>query len=263
MPRILQFSDPHLLADPQGLCRGLPPREALLHGLRQALKQLEAPVDLLLISGDLCQDESWGGYVRLREVLEGLDLLDQLPVALIPGNHDHPQLLRAALGRHCALAPEVLRLGSWRLLLLSSHRTGAVAGWISEPQRRWILQQLNQLSAPTLVALHHPPLPIGSAALDPIALEQADQLLEPLLRCAHVKGLVFGHVHQHWFGALPRPQGGEPLPLWGCPSSLVAFEAVQPCPLGQPDWPGARVLELSDAGAISTTLLRWSPLASA
>ena len=261
--RILQFSDPHLLADPQGHCRGLPARRALLEGLRQALGQLEQPADLLLISGDLCQDESWGGYVRLREVLEQLDLLGRLPVALVPGNHDHPQLLRAALARHCALAPALLRLGAWRLLLLSSHRSGEVAGWVSEGQREWMLQQLQALSQPTLVVLHHPPLPIGSPALDPIALQQADQLLQPLLHCPAVKGLVFGHVHQHWFAALPRPQGGEPLPVWGCPSSLVAFEPVQPCPTGHPLWPGARLLELGDQGQIKTTLLRWPPLTSA
>ena len=263
MPRILQFSDPHLLADPHGFCRGRPPRQALVEGLTQALQQLDQIPDLLLISGDLCQDESWGGYGRLREVLEELELLDRLPLALIPGNHDHPQLLRAAFGRHCTLAPGLLPLGDWQLLLLNTHRSGTVAGWISPTQRQWMLQQLTALSPPTLVALHHPPVPIGSAELDPIALSQPDPVLEPLLRCSAVRGVVFGHIHQHWFGALPRPQGGTPLPLWGCPSSLVAFAAVQPCPLGQADWPGARLLELGDQGEINTTLLRWPPLRSA
>jgi Icc protein len=51
--RLLQLSDPHLLADPQMLYRG---RRPLQH-LRQALAVARAmPVlpDLLLISGDLC-----------------------------------------------------------------------------------------------------------------------------------------------------------------------------------------------------------------
>ena len=43
---------------------------SLRHGLRQALSQIDQPPDLLLITGDLCQDESWGGYRRLQEVLE-------------------------------------------------------------------------------------------------------------------------------------------------------------------------------------------------
>ena len=263
VPRILQLSDPHLLADPLGRCRGVPARQALVLALDEALRSRNASVDLLLITGDLCQDESWGGYVRLREVLEEVGVLGRLPVALIPGNHDHPQLLRAALGRHVLLGPTCIPLGSWRLLLLSSHRSGAVAGWISEGQHTWLQEQLQALSAPALVALHHPPLAIGSSSLDPIALQQADRLLKPLLGCPAIKGLVFGHVHQHWFKALPRPQGGAPLLAWGCPSSLASFEAVQPCPMDQPEWPGARLLELGPQGELSSELLRWRPLASA
>jgi Icc protein len=75
--------------------------------------------------------------------------------------------------------------------------------------------------------------------------------------------VVFGHVHQHWQGQCLRPCGGEPLPFWACPSTLAAFSAVQPCPLGQPDWPGGRLLELGADGEISTRLLRWPPLRSA
>jgi Icc protein len=72
--------------------------------------------------------------------------------------------------------------------------------------------------------------------------------------------VVFGHVHQHWAGSLARPDGGDPLPLWGCPSTLAPFAAAQPCPLGRPDWPGGRLLELRDDGRLATTLLRWPPL---
>ena len=82
---------------------------ALRHGWQQACAQLERPPDWLLISGDLCQDESFGGYVRLRELLEEWGV----PVALLPGNHDHPLLLRAALGRWASVAPSMVPLGAW------------------------------------------------------------------------------------------------------------------------------------------------------
>ena len=51
--------------------------------------------DLVLVTGDLCQDESWGGYARLRRVLSQHV---RCSVALLPGNHDHPLLLDAVLG---------------------------------------------------------------------------------------------------------------------------------------------------------------------
>jgi Icc protein len=72
--RLLQLSDPHLVADPAGFCRGRQPLPRLRHALHVALTQL-AREDLLpeqlLLTGDLCQDETWGGYVRLRELLAG------------------------------------------------------------------------------------------------------------------------------------------------------------------------------------------------
>ncbi len=252
--RVLQLSDPHLLADPRGRCRGRVALDALQHGWQQALLQLGHPPDLLLISGDLCQDESLGGYVRLRELLEAW----AVPVALLPGNHDHPGLLRAALGRQAWIAPAVVPLAGWQLLLLSSHRPGSVAGWLDAPQLAWLQRQLQAASDPLLVALHHPPVPIGSPELDRIALQQPELLMQPLLASPQVRGVVFGHVHQHWHGLAPR-EGGPSLPLWACPSTLAAFTAVQPCPLGQPDWPGGRLLELGPDGVVTTRLLRWPP----
>ncbi|MCP9790219.1 metallophosphoesterase [Vulcanococcus limneticus] len=254
--RVLQLSDPHLLADPCGHCRGRESLAWLAHGLEHALSQV-APVDLLLLTGDLCQDESWGGYARLRELLESLDL----PVALLGGNHDDTVLLRAALGRRAAIAPTALALGAWRLLLLSSHRPGDVAGWIEAPQLAWLDRELAAGTGPVLVALHHPPLPIGSAELDGIGLQRPEALLERLLASQRVRGVVFGHVHQHWAGSVARAGCGAPLTLWACPSTLAPFAAAQSCPLGRPDWPGGRLLELRDDGRLETTLLRWPPLA--
>ena len=256
---VLQLSDPHLLADPQGRCRGRQALACLHQGWTAALRQLQAPPDWLLISGDLCQDESLGGYVRLRQWLEQAVLPLGVAVALLPGNHDHPGLLRCALGRTAALAPGGLSLPGWGLLLLNSHRPGAVEGWLEPRQLAWLDRQLAVAGPPLLVALHHPPLAIGSPELDAIGLRQGPELLDRLLTSPRVRGLVCGHVHQHWQALVPRPGGGDPLPLWSCPSTLASFTAVQPCPLRQADHPGGRLLRLGAEGEITTELLRWLP----
>jgi len=200
--------------------------------------------------------------VRLRQWLE--QELGDLPVALLPGNHDHLSLLRAALGRRAWIAPAAVALGPWRLLLLSSHRPGAVEGWLEPRQLIWLEAELQRATGPLLVALHHPPVPIGGdSPLDAIGLQQPAALLDRLLACRQVRGVVFGHIHQHWQGQLERPGSGPALPLWGCPSTLAAFTAVQPCPLGRPAWPGGRWLQLEPGGGLSTRLLRWPPLRSA
>lgn len=254
--RILQLSDPHLLADPGGRVHQRAPLPLLRRALMEALamtRQDGVEPDLLLISGDLCQDESWGGYVRLGEALG--ELAPSLPVALLAGNHDHVQLLRSVLGRRAAVAPCTVGLGPWELLLLDSHRPGRTEGWIGPGQLEWLEGTLRAGRAPVLVAVHHPPLPIGDAFFDRIALMDGDHLMDRLRRSPRVRGVVFGHVHQHWQGIA----GGErDIPLWGCPSTLREFGPVQPCPLGRADDPGGRLLELRAGGEIRQSLLRWS-----
>ncbi len=253
--RLLQLSDPHLLADPRGRCRGRQPWPQLRAGVRAALEQARQdgpPVDLLLISGDLCHDESWSGYALLRDCLSELGV----QAALLPGNHDHPLLLRAVLGRHGAVAPALLQLDGVDLVLLDSHRAGCDAGWLGARQLAWLTAQLaHRRPLPLLVALHHPPVPIGDAGFDAMALVDAADLwrvlqAEPLLRA-----VLFGHIHQHWQGSLPaQPQ----VALLGCPSSLCAFGPVQACPLGRPDDPGGRLLDCGPSGVLQQRLLRWS-----
>lgn len=265
--RILQLSDPHLLADPTGRYRDRVPLHQLRHALIEALGQLrrcgESP-DLLLFSGDLCQDESWGGYGNLRDLLHELRLElpalaagPQVPrLALLPGNHDHGALLKAALGRQAVLAPAALSLGPWSLVLLDSHRPGSVAGWLGPRQLSWLAGVLAAGSGPVLLAVHHQPLAIGAPGLDAIGLRDGAELLALLAASPRVRGVVFGHIHQHWAGSLP---GRPDVPLLGCPSTLCPFPAVQPCPLGRSDDPGGRLLELADDGLLFQRLLRWPP----
>jgi Icc protein len=211
--------------------------------------------DLVLVTGDLCQDESWGGYVRLRRALSQHVCC---PVALLPGNHDHPLFLDAVLGRTWATAPADLLLQGVRVLLLSSHRVGSAAGELGPLQLRWLAQRLQcseRRDLPLVVALHHPPIAIGDAGMDAIRLlDQA--CLEELLRPHRaLQAVLFGHIHQHWQGSwATRPD----VLLLGCPSTLSSFKAVQPCPLGRADDPGGRLLEVTPEGNVQHQVLRWS-----
>lgn len=256
--RLLQISDPHLLADPHGRCRGRVPLQQLRHGLEQALAAAPGVIDLVVWSGDLCHDESWLGYCHLRDLL--LDL--GLPAALLPGNHDHPQLMRAALGRRWPLAPALVRCRGVDLVMLDSHCAGSEAGWLGGAQLAWLAVVLQQRHpGPLLVAVHHPPQPIGDSAFDAIALRDGAALMELLRLEADLRAVIFGHIHQHWQGLVPGRDPDLPAAmLLGCPSSLCSFAAVQPCPLGRAEDPGARLLEINGKGQLSQQLLRWQAL---
>jgi 3',5'-cyclic-AMP phosphodiesterase len=253
--RLLQLSDPHLLAHSAGLYRHRQPWGHLHQVLQQASALSPLP-QLLLISGDLCQDETLAGYGQLRQLLERWPT----PVALLPGNHDHPQLLRAALGRRAALAPALLPCDGCWLLLLDSHRPGCTEGWLGTRQLAWLEQRLAELGRqadplPLLVAVHHPPVPIGDAGMDAIALADGAALLALLRRAPGLQAVLFGHVHQYWRGQLP---GREEVLLLGCPSTLCGFGPVQPCPLGRPDDPGGLWLEVAAGMPLCHRVLRWA-----
>ena len=253
--RVVQLSDPHLVASPTGLVRGRPALSHWQRGLKEAL--LHRP-DLLLISGDCCHDESWNGYANLRDSLAALPA--NTGVAVMPGNHDHPLRLQAALGRRATLAPATLARGQWSLILLSSHTSGRTDGAVGDQQRRWLaekLQTAEQEGRFIVIGLHHPPLRIGEPSWDEIGLRDAESLQQILGPIKTLRGVLVGHLHQHWQGSLPRRPD---VPVMACPSTLCAFEALQPCPLGRAQDPGGRLIDLDSQGSITTSLLRWPEL---
>jgi Icc protein len=259
--RLLQLSDPHLLADPMALCRGRLPWLQLDEALRQARLSVGGTwgqADLLLISGDLCHDDSWLGYAVLRDLLSDLQREQGIRIALLPGNHDHPQLLRAVVGRHGSLAPTLVTGTAADLVLLDSHRPGSDAGWLGSAQLRWLQQVLAaRRAAPLLVALHHPPVAIGDPGFDAIALNDGPALLELLQPEVDLRAVLFGHIHQHWQGVFP---GRSEVLLLGCPSTLCSYGPVQPCPLNRAAEPGGRLLEIGPDGLLRQRLLRWPAL---
>ena len=237
---LLQLSDLHLLADPLASYRGAVPARAFDRALDQALRQCPQSPQWLLLSGDLAQDESWLAYAHLRRRLEKLSI----QLAVLPGNHDHPQLLRSCLGRQACIAPALVPLGEWQLLLLDSHRPGQTRGWLGQSQLRWAEQVLKNCRQPVLIAVHHP--------ID--HFQSGDSAwLARLSSLADLKVLLVGHIHQH-----RQDLVGGAVQL-ACPSTLVQFEAQQPCPLMRSTWPGGRFVELGADGHWRDTLLRWSP----
>lgn len=252
--QILQLSDPHLVAGDVARVRNRPALPLWLRALEQVAS---LKPDCLLITGDLADDESWGGYRRLRDALA--DCVS-CPVAVLPGNHDRPLFLKAVLGRHHVTAPAELLVKGVRLLLLNSHWCGHAAGRLGRNQLLWLEQRLQNPGSdnqPLVVALHHPPLPIGHPVLDGMNLIDQDALRQLLVPIDSLRAVVFGHIHQHWQGNWSeRPE----VPLLGSPSTLQSMQHIQPCPVDRALDPGGRLLEIDPTGDLRHRVLRWSTL---
>lgn len=189
---ILHITDTHLFAAADERLRGVDTCRSLQAVLQSATSGAR-PVDAVLATGDLSQDESAGAYRRFRELLAPL----AAPVWCLPGNHDAPERLAATLaGPPFQVGGAVLR-GGWALLLLDSCMPGDHGGRLSAAQLAWLAAALEEhRQRHVLIALHHHVLPLQSRWLDELGLYNAAELLQVIDRAPQLRAVVAGHVHQ-------------------------------------------------------------------
>lgn len=196
--KIIQITDPHLVAPGQRLVNGLDPGERLSRTLGH-LRVAQADADLLVITGDLTDDGDPRAYAMLREMLEGLPM----PVRLLMGNHDARAPFRTEFPDQpvdaAGFVQSLLDLPETgdRLLFLDTLSPGEPGGRYCEARMGWLRQTLAAApERPVTVFLHHPPVDPGMRHLAQICLHDAEPLLAALQ--AHPAGLrylVFGHIH--------------------------------------------------------------------
>jgi len=176
---------------------------AALEAAVAAVAALDPAPDAVLLSGDLAEHADPREYERVRELLAPLSM----PLHAIPGNHDDPEAVPAWYSVRC---------GALRLVACDSTVPGADDGAFG-PERLDRLERLlgEDPSAPTIVAMHHPPIDIGVEAADAIGLPREDRVALSELLDAHaqVRRVVAGHVHR---GAAGRVGN---CPVFTCPST--------------------------------------------
>lgn len=239
--QLVQFTDPHLFADPRGEMRGVNTLDSLNRTLAAARLNHWTP-DALLVTGDIAQDESRESYRLFRSVLEPLSL----PVLCIPGNHDDPGFMQDELdGDFVLLAPVAFE--HWGIVQLSTYVRGSASGELD----RAALDSLDRVLAGAarphfLVCLHHQPVPVGSRWLDGVGLRNPDSFFDVLDRYDNVRGVLWGHVHQQFDG---ERRGVR---LMGSPSTCRQFMPKHDEFALDNRPPGYRWLSLAADGSITT-----------
>lgn len=246
---VLQVTDCHLFASPEGRLREMRTLDTLNAVLAQASR--EAEPDAVLATGDISQEADPATYASfLAAVRERFDA----PLLCVPGNHDSEPMLSSCL----PVAP--LTLGGWRLVGIDTHIEGETGGRTGNTERARLADQIGDAREHVLVAGHHAPIPIGTDWLDVHRIEDGDELLACL--GAHepggsrVRAYMFGHVHQ----AVDARRGA--LRLLASPSTCFQF-MPRSAGFGVDDKPpGYRWLTLHANGSL-TTEVRWLDAAPA
>lgn len=243
---LLQLTDPHYLADPNGLLKGVHTRSSFRHVLESALAQGPRP-DAILLTGDVTQDGSRAGYLAIREDLSRAGL----PVWSLPGNHDDPAVMAEILGEppfeYCA--PQ--RVGPWLLTMVDTWDGDRGGGRIGDAGLEALDWQLGASDAEhALVCLHHQPTPVGCAWLDSVGLDDGPALMTLVGSHPRVRGLLWGHVHQTF-----DEQRGS-LRLMSTPSTCFQFVPRQDEFEVDVLPPGYRRIRLHADGRIESEVLR-------
>lgn len=241
--KLLQISDTHLHAAADSRMRGVTTYATLLAVLEHAKRDPRWPVDAIIATGDIVQDESRAGYERFRDALAPLGV----PVYCIPGNHDDPVLMGEILMSGSFQLGGELREGKWSVVLLSTFLAGEDAGGLGPARLSGLKQALHAHTGQNiLVAMHHHPLPMGSTWLDGVALRDAQAFWKVIDAHSDVRAVVCGHVHQ----ASDRTRNR--VRFLSTPSTCAQFLPNSEFFALDDRPPGMRWIELYDDGSIET-----------
>jgi Icc protein len=243
--RVVQITDTHLYAKPASRLLGVNTLDSFRSVISE-IRQAAWPADLVLATGDLVHDASAEGYRQFAALLEDFGC----EVCCLPGNHDEPGLMRKHLCSGRVSSPRVVDSGHWRIVLLDSVTPGKVGGHLDEAELQHLAAKLQHCDRPTLIALHHQPVPIGSAWIDQHGLDNAAELLAAIHQAPQVRGILWGHVHQ----AYDRMHGA--VRFMASPSTCVQFAPHSRGFTVDRKQPGFRLLALTPDGRIHTQVLR-------
>ncbi|WP_332979778.1 3',5'-cyclic-AMP phosphodiesterase [Microcoleus sp. A003_D6] len=243
---VAQITDTHLFAELDREWKGLSTARTL-QAVLDRLQQIRPQPDLLLLTGDLSQDETPESYELLASLISSL----KIPAYWIPGNHDNVLVMQQILDKPPISPEKSWKEGNWQFLLLSSVEAGCDGGRLSPESLDWLDSELQQTGdRPVMIALHHHPLPIDCEIMDGMMLHNADEFLAIVDRYPQIKIVLCGHIHQEF-----QQQRGSVTYL-GTPSTCIQLlPKSHPIILDEIP-PGFRLLELAIDGTWNTRVER-------
>lgn len=228
---LAQISDTHIRADDDG---------ASLRRLKRALAQArEYAADVVLLTGDLVNDEKDAEYAALAEAIVD----PPAPLFLLPGNHDDRALIRAHFAAHRYLPRQgflsfTLEQFPVRVVCLDQIVPGETHGMLTEAQAEWLDATLSAApERPTIVALHHPPFSTYDVLFDQIGLRDGELLKSVISKHSQVQRIICGHHHRVVFGQVAHaPVIVAPSTSWVYGLALSDAQPIAPHTSEQTGW---------------------------
>jgi 3',5'-cyclic-AMP phosphodiesterase len=199
LPPILvaQLSDLHI-KQPGTLAYGKVDTALALARCIEQLNRFTPRPKLLVVSGDLVDTPTEAEYEHLKWLIAPLEI----PLVVVPGNHDDRALVRATFpAQPYAQTTGALNLSlavdALDVVVIDSSVPNAPHGALEAATLRWLDATLAaSKTRPALLFVHHPPFVTGIAHMDRQNLRNAGDLAAVLVRHPRTRLIAAGHVHR-------------------------------------------------------------------
>ena len=193
---IAQVTDSHVEA-PGVLAQGKYDAHADFVRALDQVAAVQPRPDFILHTGDATHHGNADVHRDLRTRLEATGI----PYAIIPGNHDENETLRAAFSDKPWMPGSgfihfVIELPPLRLICLDTTIPGKVEGTLCPDRMAWLQSRLAEKpGAPTMIAMHHPAFRIGRTTSDARPFGNPKEFAELVAKHPNVSLVTAGHVH--------------------------------------------------------------------
>jgi len=200
---LVQITDTHVVE-----------RGTLLYGMADTARHLAESVteinamrprpDMVLITGDLVEHPGPVTYSHFRDLIAPLEM----PVYLMPGNHDNPEIMHRFFADTPWFPAEpphyqyAIEHNPFRILMLNSHYDNSELPNFGPRRLQWLDGALAASDLPTLIAIHHPPMKTGVSFIDMVGPSWYEGISEVLQGHSHVLKIICGHGHFDLHGVL-------------------------------------------------------------
>lgn len=194
----VQLSDTHIREPGRLAYNRLDTAPYLRRAVQSVLSLPQKPLAVVM-TGDLTDFGRIEEYQHLAALLDPLDV----PVYLMPGNHDDRDQLRSAFPTHEYLGSSgfvqyEVEIGPVVLIALDTCIPGESGGILCDERLDWLEHALStNTGKPIVVAMHHPPFTTLIGHMDDIGLKDGVQKLYNIIsRHPNVERIICGHLHR-------------------------------------------------------------------
>ncbi|GAA1928335.1 3',5'-cyclic adenosine monophosphate phosphodiesterase CpdA [Nocardioides hwasunensis] len=194
---IAHLSDPHLIGG-RGLHYGVIDNVAHLTRAIERLAEVRPAPRALVFTGDLADQAEPDAYATLRAIVEPAAAAMGATVVWTMGNHDERGPFARGLldSDDDGFQDRVHDVDGLRIVALDTSVPGHHHGTLEPEQLAWLADVLaTPAEHGTLLAMHHPPLPVPMLRAAELIELHDQQALADVIDGTDVRGILAGHLH--------------------------------------------------------------------